>query len=94
MRASRGLDTAIGEGAKQTVWYMDRCGAESGHLVILDQRPGKSWEERVFQREEIVGETPVTVWGIQDGANALAQEGSRRPTRLSPAAKRASRSDS
>ena len=61
-RTGRGLDTAIEEGAEQAVWYMDRCGAESGHLVILDQRLGKSWDERVFQREEIVGETPVTVW--------------------------------
>ena len=64
VRAGRRLDTAIEEGMRQTVWYMDRCGAESGHLVIFDQRPGKSWEERVFQREETVGETPVTVWGM------------------------------
>ena len=64
VRAGRGLDTALEEGLRQTAWYMDRCGAESGHLVVLDQRPGKSWEERIFRRDEIVGETPVTVWGM------------------------------
>ena len=64
VRVGRGLDTAIEEGARQTVWYMDRCGADSGHLVVFDQRPGKSWEERVFLREEHVGETLVTVWGM------------------------------
>ena len=64
VRAGRGLNTAIEEGARQTVWYMDRCGAETGHLVVFDQRPGKSWKERVFRREEMVGETPVMVWGM------------------------------
>ena len=64
LRTGRGLETAIGKGLEQTVWYMDRCGAESGHLVVFDQRPGKSWEERVFRREANVGETPVTVWGM------------------------------
>ena len=64
LRSGRGLDTAIAEGLKQTVWYMDRCGAESGHLLVFDQRPGKSWEERVFRREEIIGDTPITVWGV------------------------------
>ena len=64
VRAGRGLDTALEKGLRQTAWYMDRCGAESGHLVVLDQRPGKSWEERIFRRDEIVGETPVTVWGM------------------------------
>ena len=64
LRSGRGLDTAIKEGLKQTAWYMDRSGAESGHLVVFDQRPGKSWEERLFRREEFVGETRVTVWGM------------------------------
>ena len=64
LRAGRGLDTVIKEGLKQTAWYMDRYGAESGHLLVFDQRSGKSWEERVFRREELVGETPVTVWGM------------------------------
>ena len=64
LRSGRGLRSTVQEGLKQTAWYMDRCGAESGHLVVFDQRPGKSWEERVFRREEKVGETPITVWGM------------------------------
>ena len=64
LRRGRGLETTIEEGLRQTVWYVDRCGAQSGHWVVFDQRPGKSGEERVFQREEIVGEIPVTVWGM------------------------------
>lgn len=64
LRAGRGLDATVRQGLRQTAWYMDRCGAESGHLVVFDLRPGKTWEERVFRREERCGETPVTVWGM------------------------------
>ena len=64
LRSGRGLDTTIAEGLRQTAWYMDRCRAESGHLLVFDQRPNKSWEERIFRRQERAGETPVTVWGM------------------------------
>ena len=37
-----GLETVIRQGREQTAWYMDRCGAESGHLVVLDMRTEKS----------------------------------------------------
>ena len=59
-----GLDRVIGEGLEQTVAYMDRCGAASGHLVIFDRRPGLSWEERIFRRDSEPGGSPVTVWGL------------------------------
>ena len=59
-----GLERLIREGREQTAAYMDRCGAESGHLVIFDLRPGVSWEERLFQKDPKPGENPVTVWGL------------------------------
>ena len=59
-----GLERLIGEGLEQTAAYMDRSGAEAGHLVIFDLRPGVSWEERLFQKDPTPGETPVTVWGL------------------------------
>ena len=64
LRKGRSLDTTIQQGVRQTAGYMDRCGAKSGHLLIFDQRSGKSWEDRVFRREERTGETLVTVWGM------------------------------
>ena len=70
LRTGRGLDTTIKEGLRQTAWYMDRCGADSGHLLVFDQRPGKAWGERVFRREELVGKTAITVWG----ADGLVRE--------------------
>ena len=59
-----GLDRLIREGLEQTAAYMDGCGAESGHLVIFDLRPGQPWEDRVFRRDLEPGEPPITVWGL------------------------------
>lgn len=45
--------------------YMDHCGAESGHLVVFDRLPSRTWEEKIFRREESAGgDAPVTVWGM------------------------------
>ena len=60
----KGLESTISKGLGQTAWYMDRCGAESGHLVVFDLRPHKTWEERVFRRDPEPGAPPVTVWGV------------------------------
>ena len=43
---------------------MDFCAPEQGHLVIFDSTAGKSWEEKIFVREELEGGAPVTVWGM------------------------------
>ena len=59
-----GLERLIREGLEQTAAYMDRCGAEAGHLVILDLRPGVSWEERLFRKDPEPSESAVTVWGL------------------------------
>ena len=44
------LETVIREGAAQTAAYLDHCGAEEGHLVVMDQDEGKTWEEKIFRR--------------------------------------------
>ncbi len=63
-RENVGWESLLGEGRKQTAKYMDRCGAEAGHLVIFDLRAGRSWDERLFRREPQAGELPITVWGL------------------------------
>ena len=64
VRPGQGRESVIRSGLEQTSWYMDRCGAESGHLVIFDRRPGPSWEERVFRKDSEPEGRPITVWGI------------------------------
>ena len=51
-------------GLEQTAGYMDRCGAEEGHLIIFDRDKQKSWEEKVYQRVEEYGGKSVCVWGM------------------------------
>ncbi len=63
-REKMGWESLLREGREQTAEYMDRCGAEAGHLVIFDLRPGRSWDERLFRREPQAGELPITVWGL------------------------------
>ena len=58
------LDRLIREGREQTATYMDGCGAESGHLVVFDLRPGVSWEERLFRKDPEPDGHRITVWGL------------------------------
>ena len=57
------LETTISRGLEQTAAYMDTCGAVEGHLVIFD-RSERSWTEKVFRRDESVGDAPIIVWGM------------------------------
>ena len=44
---------------------MARCAAEAGHLVVIDRREGRSWEEKVFRRQQrSKGSVQVEVWGL------------------------------
>jgi hypothetical protein len=58
------LDRTIEEGLAQTWDYMDRCGAEAGHLIVFDHDPGKTWESKIFRREASYQGTPIMVWGM------------------------------
>ena len=49
-RERDGFETVVREGVAQTAAYLDRCGAEEGHLVVMDQDDSKTWEEKIFRR--------------------------------------------
>jgi len=51
------------EGLVQTCEYMDISGATEGHLIIFDKRD-KSWEEKIYTKQEHVGNKVITVWGL------------------------------
>ena len=57
------LAGTLAEGLPQTAGYMDRCGADAGHLVIFD-RSARPWKEKIFHRSEEFDGTPVAVWGV------------------------------
>ncbi len=60
----KGLERTIAEGLTQTAAYMDRCDASSGHLVIFDRSPDMTWDDKIFRREESLGDKSITVWGM------------------------------
>ena len=60
----KGLERTIEEGVRQTTAYMSRCAAPAGHLVVFDRRVGRSWDDRIFQRQESAGGRTITVWGM------------------------------
>ena len=51
------------EGLEQTAEYMDTSNATEGHLIIFDGRD-KSWDEKIFNRQETVDNKTITVWGM------------------------------
>ena len=65
VRAGDGLESTVRDGVEQTAGYMARCAAEAGHLVVIDRREGRSWEEKVFhRRHRSQDDVPVDVWGM------------------------------
>ncbi len=58
------LERTVAEGVKQTRAYVDRCGAEAGHLIVFDRAPERSWEEKIFRHAPSGAGVPVTVWGM------------------------------
>ena len=58
------LEKTVAEGLEQTWQYMDKCGADVGHLVIFDRTPDKSWQEKIFRRQEMHRGQKITVWGM------------------------------
>ena len=60
----KSLPKTIADGLEQTWQYMDKKGAAEGHLLIFDQRPNRTWEEKIFRHEEPYKSQLITVWGM------------------------------
>ncbi len=60
----RGFKRTLREGLEQTRAYMDRCMSAEGHLVLFDRSEDRSWDDKVYRREETEGGVPVVVWGM------------------------------
>jgi hypothetical protein len=58
------IEETIQAGLAQTWSYMDRCGAQAGHLVIFDRDPARPWSEKIFVRSEYHEGVLIQVWGM------------------------------
>ena len=52
------------DGLKQTAGYMRTCNATEGHLIIFNRSSKKTWDEKIFTQQEMVGKREITVWGM------------------------------
>ena len=60
-----GLERTVAEGVEQTAAYMDRCGAEAGHLVVFDRSEERSWDDKLFcDRRTAESGAEIAVWGM------------------------------
>ncbi len=58
------LEKTIEKGMEQTYEYMDKCGTTEGHLVIFDKSKTKTWDDKLFCRQEKFKDHIITVWGM------------------------------
>jgi hypothetical protein len=63
VRDHDGLDTIVSEGVAQLSAYLDTLGLDHGWLVVFDVRPGRSWDDRLWQREATHNGRRVTALG-------------------------------
>jgi hypothetical protein len=57
-------DKVLPEGLEQTARYALTCNADAAHLVICDERPERTWDEKVYERIEEYNGRSVGVWGV------------------------------
>ena len=61
----KSLAQTVAEGIEQTAGYVDRCGAEAGHLVIFDRRADRRWADKVFHDRRTADRgVPIDLWGM------------------------------
>ena len=54
---------SIPDGLRQTFEYMGECGANEGWLVVFDRDSDKSWEEKIYTRNEVYNGKNITIVG-------------------------------
>ena len=61
----KSLEQTITDGLDQTAEYMDRCDAETGHLIIFDRREGRRWADKIFHdRRTSSSGVDIDIWGM------------------------------
>ena len=61
---TRGPKGILSEGLEQTARYAERSNAEEAHLIVCDERPGRSWDEKIYERIEHHAGREIHVWGV------------------------------
>ena len=57
-------EKSLQDGLAQTAEYMDTCNATEGHLVIFNRSKSKSWDEKIYHRQETFTGKVINIWGM------------------------------
>jgi hypothetical protein len=52
------------QGLEQTARYAAQSDAAEAHLIVCDERPGREWGEKVYDRAEEWDGREIHVWGV------------------------------
>ncbi|MDR2528856.1 MAG: ATP-binding protein [Synergistaceae bacterium] len=61
---SQSLGGAVQSGAAQMAEYAHHRQAQEAYLLLLDERSGRTWYDRLFQERHVCLETPIYVFGL------------------------------
>ena len=75
----------VDEGVAQTAGYMERSGAETGHLVVFDRRSDRDWSVRCTGVRKCTASTKSSSGGCEALPEALSEVGDGVQTWLSTA---------
>lgn len=54
----------LNQEGKYACVYTNVETAQAAHLLIFDRDPDRSWEQKLFCRQESHNDHPITVWGM------------------------------
>ena len=57
------LETVISKGLEQTADYAGRVGADEAHLFIFDRDGARTWDDKIWRRNERYDDRTISVWG-------------------------------
>ena len=57
-------EKTLKEGLKRTLGYMDTLGCRDGYLLIFDRNKEKSWDEKIYYKQEKINDKIVNVFGV------------------------------
>jgi hypothetical protein len=57
-------DRVLSDGLEQATRYAAQSSASEVHLIICDERPGKEWDEKIYERSVRKENGEVQVWGV------------------------------
>ena len=57
-------DRVLSDGLEQAARYAEMSDATEVHLIVCDERSGRGWNDKIYERSEHSGNWEIKVWGV------------------------------